>query len=498
MTNAVRGVRGNELGARSTRGGSPEEEQRGSREASARRERERGARASAAIRAPGGRGDRRFQPITYVVARFSCSNRVVVTDALSRVFFPPRASHSTQRFAPPPLRKPLLPRGALGSARRVRPPASGAMGAELAFVVLQGAVKFLDGLFWVFGKGVLSILAYVVASVARALLAAMDAPPPRGGPSSGGGGPSSPNDAKIGAPRAAPLDPDLIPVSPRVRLSSRGDAKKMRDKHAAHCAWRHKYDVANILQTPKPVFDVVKAYYPHAFHGRTKGRHAVQLERPGRFGDLLAAVRRIPGHADDPADAVAAHVSFVLTHAFDKIDPRPLPNGRVLRVVDMSRLDASDTSFEAFAFLRVMAGVSSAAFPERVHRVVIVNPPSVFGLMWSAFSPLISKGTLARIRICKTPEETFEALEEDLDASDIPREFGGTCECAAPRGYARRARARGALGMDGGDDTPLDRCGPCWKYDEHERRLRARVDELNGRVPRRGGRGARGEEDATQ
>ena len=366
------------------------------------------------------------------------------------------------------------------------------MGAELAFVVLQGAVKFLDGLFWVFGKGVLSILAYVVASVARALLAAMDAPPPRGGPSSGGGGPSSPNDAKIGAPRAAPLDPDLIPVSPRVRLSSRGDAKKMRDKHAAHCAWRHKYDVANILQTPKPVFDVVKAYYPHAFHGRTKGRHAVQLERPGRFGDLLAAVRRIPGHADDPADAVAAHVSFVLTHAFDKIDPRPLPNGRVLRVVDMSRLDASDTSFEAFAFLRVMAGVSSAAFPERVHRVVIVNPPSVFGLMWSAFSPLISKGTLARIRICKTPEETFEALEEDLDASDIPREFGGTCECAAPRGYARRARARGALGMDGGDDTPLDRCGPCWKYDEHERRLRARVDELNGRVPRRGGRGARG------
>jgi hypothetical protein len=57
MTNAVRGVRGNELGARSTRGGSPEEEQRGSREASARRERERGARASAAIRAPGGPGE---------------------------------------------------------------------------------------------------------------------------------------------------------------------------------------------------------------------------------------------------------------------------------------------------------------------------------------------------------------------------------------------------------------------------------------------------------
>ena len=122
MTNAVRGVRGNELGARSTRGGSPEEEQRGSREASARRERECGARASAAIRAPGGRGDRRFQPITCVyVARFSCSNRVVVTDALSRVFlFPPRASHSTQRFsAPTPLPEAASP------ARRARVRAPG-------------------------------------------------------------------------------------------------------------------------------------------------------------------------------------------------------------------------------------------------------------------------------------------------------------------------------------------------------------------------------------
>ena len=37
----------------------------------------------------------------------------------------------------------------------------------------------------------------------------------------------------------------------------------------------------------------------------------------------------------------------------------------------MSRMDINDTTYEAFIFLKAMAGAVSIAFPERVHRVVI-------------------------------------------------------------------------------------------------------------------------------
>jgi hypothetical protein len=44
--------------------------------------------------------------------------------------------------------------------------------------------------------------------------------------------------------------------------------------------------------------------------------------------------------------------------------------------VDMSRLDLSDTGFEAYKFLKEMANVSSLAFPERVHVSFICFPKS--------------------------------------------------------------------------------------------------------------------------
>jgi hypothetical protein len=35
--------------------------------------------------------------------------------------------------------------------------------------------------------------------------------------------------------------------------------------------WRKEYGIDAILETPKPAFETVKAFYPHALHGRTRG-----------------------------------------------------------------------------------------------------------------------------------------------------------------------------------------------------------------------------------
>jgi hypothetical protein len=109
---------------------------------------------------------------------------------------------------------------------------------------------------------------------------------------------------------------------------------------------------------------------------------------------------------------------------------RSYASGRVLRVIDLSRMDSNDTTYEAFVFLKSMATCVSSAFPERVHRVVIVNPPAVFGLLWTVFSPMASASTLQRVRICKTTAEARATLAEDMDLCDIPREYGGQCECS--------------------------------------------------------------------
>ena len=253
---------------------------------------------------------------------------------------------------------------------------------------------------------------------------------------------------------------------------------KLRDKHLAWLSWHREHDVDAIFTTPKPAFACVKSYYPHAFHGVTRDGFAVQLEMPGQFPRLLDELRR-RGH-DDPTCAVVEHVSFVMCHAFDRLDAREFPEGRILRRGHMSRLGTplSDTSYEAFTFLKAMASLSSAAFPERIHKVVIVNPPAVFGILWSVFSPMVSARTLARVRICRGVDEARDVLLEDLDLNDIPREYGGKCRRWRARGSARaRARVR-----NGGEPTPSERLSDVGDITPSEEEVRRRAENSTGRT----------------
>jgi hypothetical protein len=362
-------------------------------------------------------------------------------------------------------------------------------GGALAFVVLHGVVKCLDAAFSVFGEGFVSLALAFVERIAR-LVSGEDRGTGRG------------DDRDTRGRSRVPLDPDSIPPQRRVLEAAKGDAKKLREKHLGWLQWRAEHDVETILTRPKPAFEIVKAFYPHAFHGITKDGFAVHLEKPGRFGVLLRELRA--RGFPDPTRTVVEHVSFVMTYAFDTIDTREYPRGRMLRIVDMSRLDIGDTGLESCAFLRAMAHVSSIAFPERVHKVVVVNPPSVFGFLWRAFSPMLSQKTMARVRICRTEREVTRALLEDMRVEDIPREYGGECDCAgAKNGLAgvgsrkdswkpnwkpnsnSKLNSNSKPARDGGGarlllDCPSASCASCWRDSDAEAALWDRVRESNG------------------
>ena len=338
------------------------------------------------------------------------------------------------------------------------------VGGELAFVALHGVVKFLDTVFWVFGKGLIATALAVAGLVARAILGE-DA---RGADGARGVTGES-RESRRRAKDEALSDLLSRPPDRRVSEAAKGDARKLREKHAGWCEWYAEHDVGTLLDRPKPAFETIKAHYPHAFHACTKQGFAVQLEKPGRFPALLAELRA--RGFQNPTRAVVEHVSFVLSHAFDRIDTRAFPFGRILRIVDMSRLDVTDTGYEAYVFLKAMAHVSSVAFPERVHKVVIVNPPAAFNVLWALFSPMVSARTMARVRICKDTSSAREALLEDLDLADIPREYGGECACGGGKAGAR-ARDGGGARLRA---CPSAACSPCWRDAPLERELWDRV-----------------------
>ena len=375
----------------------------------------------------------------------------------------------------------------LGDGFRVHKPPTPAMSTSgsAAFVALQLVVKFLDSLFWLFGKGFVASLFGLIGAIARAILGE-DPREGGGGDDFGGAGGRS--------RRKHAIYPANTPPHPRVVEAAKGDQNKLKEKHKGWVQWYADVDGDTLLHRPKPGFEIVKAFYPHSFHKTTKQGFAVQLEKPGQFPTLLRELRE-RGFAN-PTQTVVEHISFVMSHAFDTIDTRTdVTLGRILRVVDMSRLDSSDTSYEAYKFLNAMANVSSIAFPERVHKVVIVNPPAVFNILWSVFSPVVSARTMARVRICKTTEDARETLLEDLKLKDIPREYGGECDCDDHKNTSATKQKLGSetsrddgfktkYSYDGGGarlaNCPSASCTSCWRDSDLERGLWNRVGVCNG------------------
>ena len=73
------------------------------------------------------------------------------------------------------------------------------------------------------------------------------------------------------------------------------------------------------------------------------------------------------------------HIAFVTTYAFEKVDARPWPDGKITRIVDVSQFSAGELTIEVLGFLRRMAKFGGF-YHERLGKCICVNQARRFGL----------------------------------------------------------------------------------------------------------------------
>lgn len=193
----------------------------------------------------------------------------------------------------------------------------------------------------------------------------------------------------------------------------------------------------SLFQRPHPIFHLFKRSYPHAFHGRGRDGSVVFLERAGKVAALAAALAE---HGLE-ADAAAMHLATVTEYFSRHLDPRPLPHGRFIRIIDVEDLAALDLAQSSVrALLEGCIKVLSPYFPERAGKIFVVNAPGTFHLAWKLISPLCSKRTLDKISIIGAHER--ERMVQELTAAvapeQLPAQYGGTCACRGEGGCFRR------------------------------------------------------------
>jgi hypothetical protein len=183
--------------------------------------------------------------------------------------------------------------------------------------------------------------------------------------------------------------------------------------------WREDENVDLLLQEVQPHFDIIKANYPHYFHKRDKMGRPIYIEIPAKTN--LKAI----SEANVNVDQLVRHYMFTTEYLWKVIEPtEDLELGRTLTILDMEGVTLSMLGGEVTAFMQKTMAFVGEHYPERSHKIFLVNVPFYFSAIWKLISPWVNEVTKEKIAIRKKG-----CYEEDLlklvDAECLPVAYGG-------------------------------------------------------------------------
>eukprot|EP00922_Rhytidocystis_sp_ex-Travisia-forbesii_P000030 GHVS01000056.1.p1 GENE.GHVS01000056.1~~GHVS01000056.1.p1 ORF type:complete len:291 (+),score=33.17 GHVS01000056.1:290-1162(+) len=98
-------------------------------------------------------------------------------------------------------------------------------------------------------------------------------------------------------------------------------------------------------------------------------------------------------------------------------------------ILDLHGLGVSHFNSQTRQILKQLTAISQNYYPEILGKMMIINAPSVFTLMWNFVKPLIDEKTVAKISWFGTKDNWREKLLTMVDADQLPDFLGGRHMC---------------------------------------------------------------------
>jgi len=95
-------------------------------------------------------------------------------------------------------------------------------------------------------------------------------------------------------------------------------------------------------------------------------------------------------------------------------------------ILDLRNLYISSYS-TVYGYLTRATDIGQNRYPETMGKFYIINAPRFFPTVWSAIKLFLDEVTVSKIAILGSDYQA--KLLEQIPAENLPKEFGGTCEC---------------------------------------------------------------------
>jgi hypothetical protein len=202
----------------------------------------------------------------------------------------------------------------------------------------------------------------------------------------------------------------------------------------------------------------LQALVPHAYHGFDVEGRPVYIQKTGKI-HCNALVKHVTR-----AEFEAGHV-WECEHLAAKGRAEGKRTGRgvvdeYVTVIDLQSLGLAHRRI--VPYLQGLSHIDASFYPARCAKVFVINPPWVFPVLFNLAWVFLDDITKSRIFVL-AHDPHYTELRKHISMDQLPKEYGGACECKGGCVPEPDATAFTSGGGDGGggahaDDDGLDRC----------------------------------------
>lgn len=213
----------------------------------------------------------------------------------------------------------------------------------------------------------------------------------------------------------------------RFLRAKRYDQKKAFDMYAGFLKWRKEQDLDDIVETWEyPELEEVLGIWPQFWHKTDKDGNPINIQFLGELqtSALFNATTE---------ERLLRQAAWVCEELYERKFPacsraKGAAVSRVCIVLDLANVGIF--TFTSAAVRRVLLEIihiMGSYYPESLARVIILNAPIAFSMLWEFMTPFIDVRTLERIQILR--DGGVDRLLEYIDEDSLPEFLGGKCEC---------------------------------------------------------------------
>ncbi|KAG0276885.1 cytosolic factor, phosphatidylinositol/phosphatidylcholine transfer protein [Linnemannia exigua] len=189
--------------------------------------------------------------------------------------------------------------------------------------------------------------------------------------------------------------------------------------------WRKELQVDTLIDTF--VFEeeeAVRNCYPRYYHNIDKAGRPIYIEHVGVI-DIKTLFK-----VTDEERMTKQHVLSYEKLIRDRMPACSKLAGRHIEqcctILDLKGVSLRQFA-NAFGFIKRTSAIAQNYYPEMMGKMYVINAPMMFTSVWGMVKPLLDEVTVKKIVILGSSYQS--TLLQDIDAANLPKVIGGTCEC---------------------------------------------------------------------